>query len=122
MIIKFVEMSEPDKEGVRILTFEVNGFLRDVPILDETSAVKVDRHLKADKNNPAHIGSAIPGTITQVFVKEGEEVKKNQALLVVEAMKMETTVVATEDGKVDHIYVAAGDSVHSGDLLLSFVK
>lgn len=119
LIIKYLEMSEPDEKGNRILTFEVNGSVREVTVVDEKLEVKADKLLKADKNNPGHVGSTIPGTINDVFVKEGDVVKKNQPLLVIEAMKMETTVVAKDDGIIDHVYVAAGDSVHSGDLLIS---
>ena len=42
-------------------------------------------------------------------------------LMTVEAMKMETTVVSKVAGKVDKIYVAAGDSVNQDDLLISFI-
>ena len=122
LIIKFLEMSEPDNEGKRMLTFEVNGSVREVPIVDEKLAVKSDNKLKADKNNPAHVGSSIPGTVNEVFVKSGDFVKKNQPLLIIEAMKMETTVVAKEDGTIDQIYVKPGESVRQGDLLLSFAK
>lgn len=122
LLIKFLEMSSPDDEGKRILSFEVNGSVREVAIVDEKLEVKSDRKLKADKNNPAHIGSSIPGTVSQVFVKEGEKVAINQPLLVIEAMKMETTIVAKQDGVIDKIYVNAGDRVNSGDLLLSFQK
>ncbi|MDO5409984.1 MAG: pyruvate carboxylase [Lachnospiraceae bacterium] len=122
LLIKFLEMSAPDKNGRRNLTFEINGSVREVSIIDEKLEIKSDRKLRADKNNPAHVGSSIPGTVSQVFVKEGEKVALNQSLLVIEAMKMETTIVAKQEGTIDKIYVAAGDRVSSGDLLLSFEK
>ncbi len=122
LLIKFLEMSDPDSSGMRTLTFEVNGSVREVTIADEKLQVKADRQLKADKNNPAHVGSPIPGNVTKVFVSEGETVALNQPLLVIEAMKMETTIVAKKDGVIDKIYVASGESVHSGDLLVSFAK
>ncbi|SDB20137.1 pyruvate carboxylase [Eubacterium oxidoreducens] len=121
LIIKFIEMGDPDDEGYRTLEFEVNGCMRQVRILDEKLEVKSDSHLKADKNNPAHLGSSIPGTVGKVLVKEGDEITVNMPLMTVEAMKMETTVVATVNGKVDKIYVEAGDSVHQEDLLISFI-
>lgn len=121
LIIKFLELSDPDTEGNRILTFEVNGMLRELTILDKNLAVVSDRKLKADKHNPCHLGSTIPGTVEQVLVKEGDEVKVNMPLMVVEAMKMQTTVVSKVNGIVDKLYVAAGDRVNNEDLLLSFV-
>ncbi len=122
LLIRFIEMSEPGPEGKRVLTFEVNGSMREIEVLDEKAQVNSDHRMKADKTNPNHVGSSIPGTVTQVFVKEGDKVEKNQPLMIIEAMKMETTVVAKEFGEVDKIYVEAGDKVASGDLLLSFAK
>lgn len=121
VLIKYLEMSEPDKDGVRILTFSVNGSLRTVKIQDKNLEVKTDRKLKADKSNPGHLGSSIPGTVGKVLVKEGDPVTVNMPLMTVEAMKMETTVVSKVNGKVDKVYVAAGDSVAQNDLLISFV-
>jgi len=121
LIIKFVDMSEADGEGIRTLTFEVNGAMREIKVQDEKLEIKSDRKLKADKNNPAHLGSTIPGTVGQVFVKEGDAVTKNMPLMTVEAMKMETTVVSKVDGTVDKLYVTAGERVNNSDLLVSFV-
>jgi len=122
ILIKYIDMSDPDAEGFRTLTFEINGAVREVKVLDQNLEVKSDRKLKADKNNPFHLGSSIPGTISKVFVKEGDTVKKNQPLLTVEAMKMETSIVAKEDGVIDKIYAVEGEKVSQGDLLVSFVK
>ena len=121
LIIKFIEQSEPNAEGYRTLTFEVNGAMREVKILDKHQAVTAERRLKADKSNPAHLGSTIPGTVEQVLVKEGDPITVNQPLMIVEAMKMETTVVSKVNGTVDKLYVKPGDRVNSEDLLVSFV-
>jgi pyruvate carboxylase len=53
-----------------------------------------------------------------VLVNEGDAVTKNQALVIVEAMKMETEMVASEDGVVKRIYVSEGQSVQSGELIV----
>ncbi|MBR5122291.1 MAG: biotin/lipoyl-binding protein, partial [Anaerotignum sp.] len=96
--------------------------VREIKVLDKNLEVKSDGKLKADKNNPFHLGSSIPGTVSKVLVKEGEEVKKNQPLLTVEAMKMETSIVANQDGVIDKIYVKEAEKVNQGDLLVSFVQ
>lgn len=121
LIIKFVDMSDPNEKGIRTLTFEVNGMMREVQILDKRLEVKTDRRIKADKHNPGHLGSAIPGVIGQILVKEGDEVSINTPLMTVEAMKMETTVVSTVEGKVDKIYVQEGENVNQEELLISFI-
>ena len=113
LLIKYLEQSDPDENGIRTLSFQVNGSIRTVKI-------QTDRRLKADKNNPQHLGSSIPGTVDKVLVKEGDVVTKNMPLMTIEAMKMETTVVSTVNGTVDKIYVESGDSVHQDDLLVSF--
>lgn len=120
LLIKFLEASDPDEKGVRTLMFRVNGSIRHVKIQDKNLEVKTDLRLKADKNNPKHLGSSIPGVVEKVLVKEGDTVTKNMPLMIVEAMKMETTFVSKINGTVDKIYVNAGDSVHQDDLLMSF--
>ena len=122
ILIKYIDMTEPNAEGIRTLTFEINGVMREIKVLDKHLEVKSDGKLKADKNNPFHLGSSIPGTVSKILVKEGEEVKKNQPLLTVEAMKMETSIVANQDGVIDKIYVKEGEQVNQGDLLVSFVQ
>ena len=120
LLIKYLEEGEPDENGVRTLTFQVNGMLRTVKIQDKNLEIKADLKLKADKTNPQHLGSSIPGTVGKVLVKEGDAVTENMPLLTVEAMKMETTVVSKITGTVDKIYVQQGDSVSQDDLLMSF--
>ena len=120
LLIKYIEEGEPDENGVRTLTFQVNGMLRTVKIQDKNLEIKADRKLKADKTNPQHLGSSIPGTVGKVLVKEGDAVTENMPLLTVEAMKMETTVVSKITGTVDKIYVQQGDTVSQDDLLISF--
>ena len=120
ILIKFIDMSDPDKDGYRVLTFEVNGVLRELRVLDKTLEVLVDRRMRADKTNPCHLGSTIPGTVETVLVKKGDRVKVNQPLMIVEAMKMETTFVSKVDGTVDEIYVSPGDRVNAEDLLITF--
>lgn len=120
LLIKYLEEGEPDENGVRTLTFQVNGMLRTVKIQDKNLEIKADLKLKADKTNPQHLGSSIPGTVGKVLVKEGDAVTENMPLLTVEAMKMETTVVSKITGTVDKIYVQQGDTVSQDDLLISF--
>lgn len=121
ILIKFVGMSDPDKEGYRVLTLRGQRHPPGAEGAGKTLEVLEDRKLKADKNNPCHLGSTIPGTVETVLVKEGDEVKVNQPLMIVEAMKMETTFVSKVNGKVDKLYVAPGDRVNTEDLLVSFI-
>jgi len=61
----------------------------------------------------------MPGTIISVKVKAGQEVKRNQVVAVLEAMKMENDIVAAQDGIVVSINVSNGESVETGQLLVT---
>jgi len=66
----------------------------------------------------ASIRSQLAGRIVSVDVAEGASVTAGQQLLVLEAMKMNTPVVAAADGKVTKLHVAAGDTVEEGQALV----
>jgi biotin carboxyl carrier protein len=61
----------------------------------------------------------LPGNVLQLKVKEGDEVKKGDELLILEAMKMENHVLADEDGVVKQIKVKPGEAVLQNDILLT---
>ena len=65
------------------------------------------------------IKSVMPGIVVQVLVKEGEKVEKGQALLVLEAMKMQNEIAAPTDAVVKQIHVAEREAVGSGARLVT---
>lgn len=71
---------------------------------------------KASKEGDVSVG--MTGTVVDVLVKEGDTVKKGQALFITEAMKMETEIQAPIDGVVKAIYIKGGDAVNQGELLI----
>lgn len=64
--------------------------------------------------------SPIAGTVLEVKCRPGDQVAAGQALLVIEAMKMETAIAAPRDGRVKAVPVAAGDAVRESQLLVDF--
>ncbi len=66
-----------------------------------------------------HVKSPLPGVILDIFVKEGETVKKGQKLVCLEAMKMENNIDSDKDGKIVKINVTKGGSVMEGDILVT---
>lgn len=60
------------------------------------------------------VKSPLPGVIIEVSVREGESVKRGQKLAVLEAMKMENDILASQDGTVVKICVSKGDSILEG--------
>ncbi|SOB99053.1 pyruvate carboxylase [Ureibacillus xyleni] len=120
LIIKLVSIGEPQHDGTRVIYFEINGQSREIIIQDMTVEVTGNKAPKADPSNPNQIGATMPGTVLKVAVSKGSSVKRGDHLLITEAMKMETTVQAPKDGVVKEIYVAAGDAISTGDLLIEF--
>lgn len=108
MIVQLIEIGKLDKEGYRTIEFEINGNRRKIKIKDRTeratSILSLDNSTKmADSSNNLEIGASIPGNIINVLVKEGQQVKEGESLVVIEAMKMETNIVASCDGVVESI-------------------
>lgn len=75
---------------------------------------------KWEQVNEKHILSYIPGTVIKIFVKDGATVKKNQPLLILEAMKMENTIFAPFDGTLKAIKVEIGKRIPKGELMIEF--
>ncbi len=66
---------------------------------------------------PQKLMAAMPGKIVRILVKEKDEVKAGQAVLVMEAMKMQNEMKSPKDGRVQKILVAEGSTVNAGDTL-----
>ncbi|MCK4556598.1 MAG: biotin/lipoyl-binding protein [Candidatus Aminicenantes bacterium] len=71
------------------------------------------------KTQKRDIKTSMPGRIVKVFIKEGDKVKEDQAVLVLEAMKMQNEIKSPQSGVIIRIGPAAGDSVEAGALLFS---
>ena len=120
LYVKLFAVSEPDAEGFRTLFFEVNGYPRDVRVRDRSQESARRERPKADPDNLHHVGSSIPGRVVEVRVKPGDAVQKGDTLCLLEAMKMETSVVAPRPGIVADVHAGAGDQISAGDLLVTY--
>ena len=74
----------------------------------------------AEDSQQPSLTAPMPGTIVQVHVSAGETVRRGQPLLTLEAMKMEHTLSAPEEGVVDHLLCAKGDLVEAQARLVEF--
>jgi len=119
MVVKLVEVRKLDDEGYRDVAFEINGNRRVVRIKDKSikDGIVKEEKRKADPDNLKEIGANIPGKLVKILVKEDEEVEENQPVAVIEAMKMETKIIATLKGKIEEIYVKEGQQVESQELI-----
>ncbi len=118
LFVKLVSIGDADADGQRTLFYELNGMPRESVITDKSrvSVTKAAR-VKGDPEDPAQACAPMPGMVTEVAVSPGQEVKAGDKLIVLEAMKMLTTVSASADGVVKEILVKKGDQVDSDDLL-----
>jgi biotin carboxyl carrier protein len=73
----------------------------------------------AGTKSDGKIVSPMPGKVIKINVKKGEEVKRGQTLLIVEAMKMENNIIAPNDGVIDEVNVKVGEMVNSSTSLIS---
>jgi biotin carboxyl carrier protein len=83
-----------------------------------TPAEAVEAVSAARDSGPSRVMAPIPGKVVAVKVEPGDEVEPGQALVVLEAMKMENELAADQAGKVAAIHIAAGDTVEGGELLV----
>ncbi len=118
LVIKYLGLGDADEEGNRTVQFLLNGARRDVTVPDKSLESKVDKTVLADPENRSQVGASIPGAVSRIQVKKGDHVEENQVLLVVEAMKMETAVVARRSGVVEEVLVEPGQTVKAGELLM----
>jgi pyruvate carboxylase len=119
LVIKFLTVGEPHPDGTRTVFFELNGQPREVTIRDRKLEVKEAAKPKADPSQPGQIGAPIPGVVSTVAVQLNQHVKKGDRLLVMEAMKMQSTVYAPIGGTVTEMTVQPGQHVEAKDLLLT---
>ncbi|WP_042278161.1 pyruvate carboxylase [[Clostridium] dakarense] len=122
LTIKLVEIGDVKESGTRTIVFELNGMIREIEVKDKNFSGNIKDIVKADMNDPLQIGASIPGKVVKVLVKENDEVKQNQPLLIIEAMKMETIIVSKTDCIVKSIKVDENEMVRDKQLLMEMKK
>ncbi|MFO8129107.1 MAG: acetyl-CoA carboxylase biotin carboxyl carrier protein subunit [Bacteroidales bacterium] len=114
---------------------EVNGTSYEVELHKEVKETKTpklvrkpietpkDAHEIKKEDKPAFkVKAPLPGTIMQVFVRVGDEVKKGDRLLIYEAMKMENNVMSEKEGTIRSVKVTPGDNVLQDDVLIEIAN
>lgn len=115
--LNIISINQVDK----IVSLEINKQVYDVKITDELDlllksmginkqATKISKDLKAP----------MPGLVTNILVKKGDEINKGDNLLVLEAMKMENNLKAENNSIIKEIIVKKGNSVEKNELLILF--
>lgn len=118
ILVRLLTIGEADSHGIHKVFMRLNGQTRIIEVKNKKIKTVEVENRKADKLNLKEIGSPIQGKISQVLVKEGDQVKANQPLFIIEAMKMETTITALSAGSVNSIVLTSGAMVKADDLVL----
>ncbi len=118
LVIRLQGRTEIAEEGVVKLFFELNGQGRQIRVPIAGSKASRIVEIKADENNPNHIGAPMPGMVVRVAVAAGASVAKGEPLAVLEAMKMETVIAAPRDARIVKVHVKAGSPVNAKDLMI----
>lgn len=117
--IKYLGLGHLNDDGTRNVYFELNSQRREVAVPDRNADIEIRQIDLADPEDKSQTGSSIPGLVSKVLVKEGDVVEENQVIAVIEAMKMETSVVARMCGTVNKVYIKEGMDVKAGELLIT---
>ncbi len=114
------ELVHHDKAN-KTVTLKINGTIHKVEVKD-----RFDRLLEKMGINGAATGkinsikAPMPGLIVKINVTAGDKVKPGDALLVLEAMKMENMIKASAEATISQIKIKHGDSVEKGQVLIEF--
>ncbi len=119
IIVKLLSVSEPNEDGIRLVFFRVNGENRYVEVHDNKLNIKKQENVKVDPENPNQIGAPLQGSLSNILIKKGQNIQENDPLFIIEAMKMETTVVASHAGKIKSITLSSGSMVKQDDLIVT---
>lgn len=115
LIIQLVSIQDAQEDGTRTVIFNVNGEAMYMPVTDQSSVSKLTVREKASE--PGQVGSPMPGVVVGLKVKVGDRVSEGDPIATLSAMKMETSIPATESGTIKRIAVSVGDKLEGDDLI-----
>ena len=111
--VKPENKNQTNKDFTELVEFTVNGMTMSTRLTKKFSERK-----KWTKPDEKKVVSFIPGTIRELFIKEGDKVEENDRLLTLEAMKMVNVIVSPVTGKISKIHIATGDKVPKGKVMV----
>jgi pyruvate carboxylase len=116
ILIKFLYMSSVNENGYKQVFFTLNGQTRSIFIKDKSFKSVKPTHKKVSAAN--EIGAPLQGKLSKILVKTGDAVQKNTPLFVIEAMKMESTIVAPHEAVVKNVVLNEGVFVQQDDVVV----
>lgn len=116
ILVKFMYMSETDDNGIKHVFFKLNGQTRSIEVKD--NSYKSTKKTNKKASGPHEIGAPLQGKLCRIHVKPGDKVDKNTPLFAIEAMKMESTVVASKAGTISSVVLPEGVLVEQDDVVV----
>jgi pyruvate carboxylase len=118
LVIVLMTIGETDEEGQVKVFFELNGQPRIIWVRNRSAAVKVVTRRKAEEGNASHVAAPMPGSVSTIAVRVGQDVRAGDVIATLEAMKMEAVLHAPRDGKIAEILVSPGQHIDARDLVM----
>ena len=116
-IVELIKVELETKEA----TFKINGEFVDIKLRDKFDILLEKlgmSHLTVKKLKD--IKAPMPGLILKILVKEGDEIEKDQALVILEAMKMENVIKSPIEGVISKVSVQEGENVEKNHKMIEF--
>ncbi|MBN30808.1 MAG: acetyl-CoA carboxylase biotin carboxyl carrier protein subunit [Crocinitomicaceae bacterium] len=117
--VRIETLEGPDVDGhVRI---RVNGVEHQLQVLDDQKMLLESMGMNTDAEaEGSAIEAPMPGKVLEVKVAAGDEVAAGDAVLVLEAMKMENVLRAPREGKIEQVHTRVGEAVEKGAVLVTY--
>ena len=120
LVVNYLGRAPTNEKGEVRVFFDLNGQPRTIVVPDRFKAGEITVRAKAVPGDPKQVGAPMPGVISTLAVKEGQQVTAGDVLCSIEAMKMETALHAEVDGVVAELLIKPGDQIDAKDLLVRF--
>ncbi|WKD56983.1 2-oxoglutarate carboxylase small subunit [Corynebacterium capitovis DSM 44611] len=117
LVVRLEAVGDVDNKGMRQVILTVNGQVRPLRVRDNSAESSVAEVEKADPSNPGHVAAPFAGVVN-VVVDKGDSVKAGDPVATIEAMKMEATISAPQDGTIERVALTQATKVEGGDLVV----
>ncbi len=117
LLLGLKSIGEANEDGIRRVTFVVNGQSRDIDTRDRSVATDRPEAERVDPTKPGQVGAPFRGVVNMT-VSVGDAVAAGDAVAIIEAMKMESSISSPIDGVVARIATVSGASLEGGDLIV----
>ena len=116
--IRLQAIGDTDEQGEVKVFFELNGQPRVIRVPNRLIKSQTTSRPKAEDGNVNHIGAPMPGVVSSITAVEGQKINKNDLLLTIEAMKMETGIHAERSSTIKAVHAQVGSQIDAKDLLI----